>query len=185
MSTTMLYRFYDGDGVLLYVGITSRHMRRWCEHAASKAWWPHVATTRVEHYPSRVDAEGAEREAIRAERPLHNVVHSVLGKSPLPPTIRAVAGRTKKQIVWACDVCDIDIRNFKGWLTVDDKRRPAWGIYHAECDPHPEGGYWIGVERVRTLGHLTEWDRHLRGKRWIADTDWHAIYDMAYEQVGT
>jgi predicted GIY-YIG superfamily endonuclease len=74
--STTLYRFYDKDGALLYVGITSRGPNRWRDHEDSRAWWSTVAMSRVEQYPNRAEALAAERAAIRAERPIHNVVHA-------------------------------------------------------------------------------------------------------------
>lgn len=79
MSTT-LYRFFDADGALLYVGITKNGAQRWHEHSKSKEWWGRVASTTVEHYDTRAAALDAERAAIVAERPLFNVVHNVTHK---------------------------------------------------------------------------------------------------------
>lgn len=82
---TSLYRFYDADGALLYVGITSRGPYRWQEHEAHRAWWALVASSRVEHFEDRDEAASAERAAIRAEKPLHNVTHLHPAKAqPLP-----------------------------------------------------------------------------------------------------
>ena len=73
---TSLYRFFGAGDELLYVGITARGRGRWHQHNADKAWWPDVARATVEHYPTRDDALTAERDAIIAERPRHNVVHN-------------------------------------------------------------------------------------------------------------
>ncbi|MDX2697586.1 GIY-YIG nuclease family protein [Streptomyces ipomoeae] len=70
---TALYRFYDAVGALLYIGICSEPLKRWYTHAG-KEWWPEVETFRVVWHPSRAEAERAETEAIRAERPRHNIV---------------------------------------------------------------------------------------------------------------
>lgn len=72
-----LYRFYDVDGALLYVGITVNLARRWEDHAAEKAWWPRVARKTVVLYGSRKDALAAEAGAIIAEVPIHNVAGQV------------------------------------------------------------------------------------------------------------
>lgn len=85
---TSLYRFFNASGELLYVGITSRDVTRWESHAKTKEWWPAVAATTVEHYDSRSLAEAAEAEAIRTERPRHNVVHSGTPASRRPPRRR-------------------------------------------------------------------------------------------------
>lgn len=77
---TTLYRFFDADGQLLYVGISARGAARWSEHAGDKPWWPKVAQTTTEHFASRPEAAAAETEAIRTERPRHNVVGSTSRK---------------------------------------------------------------------------------------------------------
>ncbi|MFF6903544.1 GIY-YIG nuclease family protein [Streptomyces hydrogenans] len=77
-ARTALYRFYDADGGLLYVGITKRLRIRWQEHARDYAttWWPKVVTNSVTWFPNREEAEAAEREAIRSENPGFNVLHT-------------------------------------------------------------------------------------------------------------
>lgn len=75
-STTTLYRFYDAHDRLLYVGISERGPERWKAHRKEKPWWTDVARTTTEHYGDRQAALDAERAAIIAEQPLHNVVHN-------------------------------------------------------------------------------------------------------------
>lgn len=71
---TALYRLYDADGVLLYVGIAKDPEQRWQGHAysANSPWWPLVARKTVTWFPSREVADLAETEAIKDERPIHN-----------------------------------------------------------------------------------------------------------------
>lgn len=75
MARTALYRLFNIEGRLLYVGITDGPETRWNTHASQKHWWPNVATKTVEWFDTRNDAEAAERRAIYAEAPLHNVMH--------------------------------------------------------------------------------------------------------------
>lgn len=74
----ILYRFYDRTGVLLYVGITVDFETRMAAHSKDKAWWSQVdrKATHVEYHDCRRDALDAERDAIRAERPVHNDHHN-------------------------------------------------------------------------------------------------------------
>jgi hypothetical protein len=75
---TDLYRFYDADDRLLYVGISLHAAQRASEHRRDKPWWPDVARMNVEHLDGdRKTAEAAERRAIVNERPLHNVTWNV------------------------------------------------------------------------------------------------------------
>jgi len=75
-STTDLYRYFDAEGRLLYVGISFSAIARAAQHRESTGWWCDVARMHVEHLPTRSDALDAERQAIRTEQPLHNVVHN-------------------------------------------------------------------------------------------------------------
>jgi len=72
-ARTALYRFYDADDCLLYVGITDNPRARFKKHAAEKSWWGKVSTREIEWLSSRHEAEVAELTAIYRERPLHNV----------------------------------------------------------------------------------------------------------------
>ena len=71
---TNLYRCFDGDGQLLYVGI-SWSTKRFRQHKNGKSWWREVATISIEHYPTRRQALNAEREAIQTEDPIYNRTH--------------------------------------------------------------------------------------------------------------
>jgi hypothetical protein len=84
---TTLYRFFDADGELLYVGITSVGGVRWSQHKSSKPWWPEIVTASLAHYETRTEAMAAESEAIRAEGPKHNRAGAVT--APIDPVPRS------------------------------------------------------------------------------------------------
>lgn len=67
-----IYRLFDTDDVLLYVGVTGSLRERLGNHSRTQRWWPEVARKAVEWYPTRTEAEDAEKRAIREERPLYN-----------------------------------------------------------------------------------------------------------------
>lgn len=71
-----LYRFYADDGALLYVGITLDPGSRWRAHRDDKPWWHHVTSITIEVHPDRAAVLDAERDAIIAEHPRHNIVHN-------------------------------------------------------------------------------------------------------------
>lgn len=71
-----LYRFYDADDRLLYVGISLNAAHRASEHRRDKSWWPAVERMTVERAANRAKALELERAAIISERPLHNVHHN-------------------------------------------------------------------------------------------------------------
>ena len=72
----LLYRFFDAEGVLLYVGITYDVSMRFSTHSVERWWWGQWAYSTVVRYHSRAALEAAERKAIKSEKPLHNVVHN-------------------------------------------------------------------------------------------------------------
>lgn len=73
---TALYRFFDTDDQLLYVGISSNPSIRFRDHGRSKDWWSEVASITLEHWPSRQAALDAEKQAIISERPRWNAAHN-------------------------------------------------------------------------------------------------------------
>lgn len=105
---TTLYRFFDADQRLLYVGVTlnRRQLRRWSEHAGTKDWWTDVASTTVTHYPSRDQALRAEADAIRSENPLHNISGRPRPMPPPTPT-RSVEERGHRR--WLAPSGDAEV----------------------------------------------------------------------------
>lgn len=70
-----LYRWFDKDGVLLYVGISTEPLKRERDHWLN-SWWSHFASVvAVDAEPcadGRAEAERIELETIRAEAPMFN-----------------------------------------------------------------------------------------------------------------
>ena len=71
-----LYRYYDEDDLLLYVGITSNTEARHRSHAKDKHWMHWSARSEYVVYDSREQLVEAERQTIFDEKPLYNVVHN-------------------------------------------------------------------------------------------------------------
>lgn len=70
---TTLYRYFDNSGQLLYVGITGDNTKRQSQHRRNSFWFGEIVNATFEHFPTREEALTAEAEAIRKEKPLHNV----------------------------------------------------------------------------------------------------------------
>jgi predicted GIY-YIG superfamily endonuclease len=83
---TVVYRFYDADDRLLYVGITDEPKQRWRWHARNARWWPDAVRRTLSWHELRSDSAAEEARAIREEHPLHNV--AIPG---LPPPRRVAA----------------------------------------------------------------------------------------------
>lgn len=71
-----LYRFYNENGTLLYIGVSLSALQRTMQHRTTKDWWDEVRRMEVEKFSTRGDALDAEAQAIRTERPLYNIQHS-------------------------------------------------------------------------------------------------------------
>lgn len=83
MSVQTLYRFFNTEGRLLYVGITSMLVFHRLEgHRHESPWWTQVTTITVEHYDTRDEVAAAEVKAIIAEGPLFNVLDNPLCAQP-------------------------------------------------------------------------------------------------------
>jgi excinuclease UvrABC nuclease subunit len=73
---TCVYRAYDEDGELLYVGISMNLEGRLAKHRVT-TWWPEVDEITVKWFSGREAAKAAERAAIRNENPRYNVARPI------------------------------------------------------------------------------------------------------------
>lgn len=71
-----LYRLYDVDNRLLYVGITWNPFVRWTAHSRKHSWWADVAYAQV-WICSDEDARYWETRCIKEQLPLHNIHQSI------------------------------------------------------------------------------------------------------------
>lgn len=88
-ARTALYRLYDGNDVLLYIGISDAPAARFRTHARQQPWWFQVHHYTLEWIDDRKAAEHAEKDAIRTETPMWNREHMPSTKIrqdyPTPP----------------------------------------------------------------------------------------------------
>lgn len=79
---TDLYRYFDNNGRLLYVGISFSAIARACQHKSNSDWFGSISHMTVEKYQTREDASKAEIEAIQNEKPIYNktFVKSKIGR---------------------------------------------------------------------------------------------------------
>ena len=71
--SAVLYRAFNAEGELLYVGATAGLAKRLEQHKKTKQWWQEVANVTVEHFGTTKEALKAERVAIAAEHPRANM----------------------------------------------------------------------------------------------------------------
>lgn len=94
MTRTALYRHFDADGALLYVGITDCLPERDKHHTATSSWHGQVHKTETQWCLSRGHALALERVAIQYEGPAHNKAGSITcdnDQQPEQPFREAIA----------------------------------------------------------------------------------------------
>jgi hypothetical protein len=69
----VVYRHFDAQGRLLYVGRSNNWADRTRSHRKYSHWFKSVANMSVEHFDTHAQCVAAEAEAIRRERPLFNI----------------------------------------------------------------------------------------------------------------
>ncbi len=74
---TQLYRHFDEEDNLLYVGVSLSALHRLGQHRHHSQWFETIKKVTIETFPTREEALEAERRSIRVEKPLHNVRHQV------------------------------------------------------------------------------------------------------------
>ena len=79
---TNLYRHYDKDNTLLYIGISLNSIARLNQHKEHSDWFKDITVVKIETFYTRDAALEAERTAIIVEKPLHNVHHNRAIKMP-------------------------------------------------------------------------------------------------------
>lgn len=79
-KVSIVYRAYDAEHRLLYVGLTSSSMRtRMALHKSKSEWFVLCSRVSEEKFDNRRAAEEAERLAIINEKPLFNKVKLIPG----------------------------------------------------------------------------------------------------------
>jgi hypothetical protein len=71
-----LYRFYDKNNILLYVGISGEWRTRLHQHERNSEWWDEASFIKLERFPDRKSVEEAEIRAITTEMPIWNKAYS-------------------------------------------------------------------------------------------------------------
>ena len=72
----VLYRYFDDEGRLLYLGISGDYATRQGVHNSTSRWMPLAASSAINRYKTRGDVQKAEQEAVEAEHPLFNVQYN-------------------------------------------------------------------------------------------------------------
>ena len=70
---TALYRHFDKEGNLLYVGVSLNAIERTISHRDKSHWHQDIARIEIEWHHSRSAAYYAEKKAIQSEHPRYNI----------------------------------------------------------------------------------------------------------------
>lgn len=68
-----LYRLYNSDNVLLYVGVTMNLRERLSVHVRRAKWREEITSSSIEYFADLDEALIAEKKAIADENPLYNI----------------------------------------------------------------------------------------------------------------
>lgn len=68
-----IYRHYDVQGRLLYVGKSVQPLNRQQQHEVEAHWFNQIVKIEIEWFDFTTDMDAAERHAIAAENPIFNL----------------------------------------------------------------------------------------------------------------
>jgi predicted GIY-YIG superfamily endonuclease len=145
---TAVYRFFDADDRLLYVGITHDTRTRWAWHKGNAAWWASQRRVVVAWHDSRDDALAEEYRAIRAEAPIWNRSHTMAaGRAPYSPPDEQVAAEIAAAVKLYRRRHDIDAEYREAIARLAD-RESGRGV------PIAHLAVELGIERKTVYRHL-------------------------------
>lgn len=162
MRPQQLYRLFDADGELLYIGISYSAIARYAQHKATKPWIGDVCTVTIEtHDVSRAEIEAIERQAIIDERPKHNVVHS---------STRPGADLRRDRVP---EFCAAEMAATPAWFEIAslvDKFIHDHGHRHPELTNERIGSWLDGMARSLFLADCCSQCGHLNYPYWVKRT---------------
>ena len=123
-----LYRYYDIDKNLLYIGISVNAFIRFSQHKSNQLWASEIAIIEIEKYETRGKVLKAEKEAIKKEKPKYNITYNSIpikkNRIPKPEIIFNEEVFTRKNLNLYLknkykmntpddyDLCILEIRSF-------------------------------------------------------------------------
>ena len=102
--TPTVYRCFDKDGRLIYVGFTVNCTRRLKQHRAASPWFGLVGRVTHQTFDTKAAALAEERRAIRAEGPLCNAKGNAAQDGALMAKLRRAPRKPTHHIADAPDV---------------------------------------------------------------------------------
>ena len=103
MNNFELYRHFDSNDALLYIGQSYSAFKRLTNgHKRTAHWYPNISRQEIERFPSKEALDEAEVRAIKKEKPLHNIQHNNAHTHLLSPILSPLMERRKKK-----DPCNV------------------------------------------------------------------------------
>jgi hypothetical protein len=137
---TAVYRIFDADERLLYVGITCNLKARLSNHHACKPWWPDARSAAIEWCADRRIALHQEACAIPGENPRYNITRPY-PRRPLPirehpGTFRDRFGGDESE---PTSLAGLAVRGWARPVEPDEfaETRAMWTSWHADPTTHP------------------------------------------------
>lgn len=71
-----LYRYFNDQNILLYIGISVNALARLAQHKQNQTWVDEVTNIKIEKYETREEVLAIEKYAIQSEKPVFNKIHN-------------------------------------------------------------------------------------------------------------
>lgn len=111
----VLYRFFDEEGGLLYIGKTISAWKRFASHRRKSTFFPEAArVTLGRGFASDDELSRAEVTAIHAEKPRYNKIHN--GSAVAVVSEFSVSA----SVTLLCDVCGKSVTGTAGYVCIDN-----------------------------------------------------------------
>lgn len=158
---TAVYRLYDSDSQLLYVGVSNNLANRFRWHAREKAWWPQITFRTIVWHETRLGALSEEASAIGYESPEFNVMRKGGSLGVLPGVSRRQhwQGLLRRAQADPAGIAEMDSpkRHFPAVaICCWGMRTKGWPILRIEFPTLPMLAA-LGVEHVDTGTELAEY----------------------------
>lgn len=114
-SPQVLYRFWDEQDRLLYVGISVNFTARLNQHYKNSPFFRQASYVTLEHYPDRASVEAAELKAIESEGAIYNKAYN--------PDFETVTTHFGKIVDWVYRSHTVPEGHFELIRLLRDKRK--------------------------------------------------------------
>ena len=130
---TALYRHYDNEDKLLYIGISLSAMARLSQHNRSSKWASLAVKMTTEWFDSRVEALEEEKRAIQCEAPVYNITHNSKDRQEsfswmFHENISLLHGTMNKQTLFFYELASLMDKEQKVHLTPNIRREVITAI---------------------------------------------------------